>query len=116
MHEEGVLIGGLRGTNPDGDDPYVLIQLADEDDHQDSELMDSYYVELCGQAASGYGGIKKIEVRSDCCHLVLNEAGRRMLGKDRDVCIAFEAPVTQAAVASSLERLVGRYGVPVTAS
>lgn len=48
---------GLRGPS-----------LADEFDDQDRRLgMDTYYVELDGQGASGYGGIDKVEVRHDCC-------------------------------------------------
>ena len=115
VHADGLLVGGFRGENADGDDPYLLLQLADEFADPDRRLgMDTYYVELNGQGTSGYGGIDQIHVRHDCCHLLLSDAGRQMLGTDADVCIFFVGAATQQTVASSLQRLVGLYSVTVT--
>ena len=117
LHEDGVLIGGFRGESSDGDDPYLLLQVADEFDDQDRRLgMDTYYVELSGQGASGYGGIEQIHVRHDCCHLLLSDAGREMLGTDAEVCILYSGATSQPIVASSLRRFVGLERVTVTAA
>lgn len=94
VHEEGVLMGRLRGEGLEGDDPYFLLQVADEYDEQDRSLgMDTYYSELSGQEASGYGGIDRVEVRNDCCHVLLSESGRQDLRSDAQVCIAYASPV-----------------------
>lgn len=107
-------MGGLRGESSDADYPYLLLQVADEYDEQDRALeMDTYYTELSGQGAAGYGGIDRVEVREDCCHLSLSESGRDMLRTDAEVCIAYASSLTQASVAGAMERLLAREGVPV---
>jgi hypothetical protein len=69
---------------------YLLLQRAFEHDEQDIELgQNTYYVELCSQAQSGYGGISRCDLYRDRMELEFSGDAVAELGGITDTRITF---------------------------
>ncbi len=69
---------------------YLLLQRAFEHDEQDIELgQDTYHVEICSQAQSGYGGISRCDLRRDRLELEFSGNALPELGGVTGASITF---------------------------
>lgn len=61
---------------------YLMLQRAFKFDEQDCRLgMDTYYVEIDGQAGSCYGGIKRFELERECVRVELAHKAKARVGE-----------------------------------
>ena len=70
---------------------YLTLQRSFEDDEQDVALgMNTYHVERNDQRWSGYGGIKKLELKRDRVRIEFTSEGARELGNVAEMEVTFK--------------------------